>query len=137
MHLISIGLFLLTLNVINANQYDPNEPLIAEASQHQSQFASAADINSVSSGQTARFPARFQAASSVSGHVNGKPFSAASLNNNGAVSRLASGMLMWVVGVMANGKDPIIFIIMLWTLSLLGLIYRLEEEGRCIFCYSL
>lgn len=88
MHLISIGIFLLTLNVINANQYDPNEPLIAEASQHQSQFASAADINSVS----ARFPARFQAASSVSGHVNGKPFGAGVVNNNGAVSRFATGM---------------------------------------------
>lgn len=91
MHLLSIGLFLLTLHVINANQYDPNEPLIAEASQHQSQFASAADYNSLSSGIPTRFPARFQAVSSVSGQTNGKPFGSTVVNNNGVISRFATG----------------------------------------------
>lgn len=92
MHLItqaSLSLALLLVVAVCANEYDPYEPLVAEASQQNSQYAAVASFNAVK--DAAARPQQYQAVSSYNGNVNGKSFGATVVNNNGQVSQFASG----------------------------------------------
>jgi hypothetical protein len=89
MHLIlqaSIGVLLLC-TLSRSNEFDPYEPLIAEASQQNSQYAPVASFNTVSDGR----PQQYRAVASFNGNQDGKSFGSSVVNNNGQVSQFASG----------------------------------------------
>lgn len=85
----SIGVLLLC-TLSRSNEYEPFEPLVAEASQQNSQYASVASFNQVSDARP-----QYQAVASFSSdNSNGKALGSTVVNNNGQVSQFASGKLL-------------------------------------------